>query len=46
LQVFDRQSSGVMSSLPWATGLARIPAGVPVYDGEKVAYYDFRHWQV
>ncbi|WP_233233746.1 gephyrin-like molybdotransferase Glp [Bordetella sp. LUAb4] len=45
LQVFDRQSSGVMSSLPWATGLARIPAGVPVYDGEKVAYYDFRHWQ-
>ncbi|MFC4278718.1 molybdopterin molybdotransferase MoeA [Achromobacter aloeverae] len=45
LQVFDRQGSGVMSSLPWATGLARIPAGVPVYDGEKVAYYDFRHWQ-
>ncbi|OWT75372.1 MULTISPECIES: gephyrin-like molybdotransferase Glp [unclassified Achromobacter] len=45
LAVFDRQSSGVMSSLPWATGLARIPAGVPVYDGEKVAYYDFRHWQ-
>ncbi|ALM84768.1 gephyrin-like molybdotransferase Glp [Bordetella sp. N] len=45
LEVFDRQSSGVMSSLPWATGLARIPAGVPIYDGEKVAYYDFRHWQ-
>lgn len=44
LEAFDRQGSGVVSSLPWATGLARIPAGVPVYDGEKVAYYDFRHW--
>ncbi|OZI20371.1 molybdopterin molybdenumtransferase MoeA [Bordetella genomosp. 9] len=44
LQAFDRQSSGVVSSLPWATGLARIPAGHTVYDGEKVAYYDFRHW--
>jgi molybdopterin molybdotransferase len=44
LQTFDRQSSGVVSSLPWATGLARIPAGQTVYDGEKVAYYDFRHW--
>ncbi|OZI62345.1 molybdopterin molybdotransferase MoeA [Bordetella genomosp. 11] len=44
LQAFDRQSSGVLSSLPWATGLARIPAGQTVYDGEKVAYYDFKHW--
>jgi molybdopterin molybdotransferase len=44
LQAFDKQGSGVVSSLPWATGLARIPAGVPVYDGEKVAYYDFGHW--
>jgi molybdopterin molybdotransferase len=46
LHVFDRQSSGVISSLPFASGLARIPAGMPVYDGEKVAYYDFRHWLV
>jgi molybdopterin molybdotransferase len=44
LQAFDKQGSGVVSSLPWATGLARIPAGQAVYDGEKVAYYDFSHW--
>lgn len=44
LEAFDRQSSGVVSSLPWATGLARIPANTPVYDGEKVRYYDFCHW--
>jgi molybdopterin molybdotransferase len=44
LHAFDKQGSGVVSSLPWATGLARIPAGRAVYDGEKVAYYDFKHW--
>ncbi|ANN68591.1 gephyrin-like molybdotransferase Glp [Bordetella bronchialis] len=44
LQPFDRQGSGVVSSLPWATGLARIPAGQTVRDGEMVAYYDFQHW--
>lgn len=44
LQAYDKQGSGVVSSLPWATGLARIPAGQAVYDGEKVAYYDFMHW--
>lgn len=44
LEAYGNQGSGVVSSLPWATGLARIPAGVPVYDGEKVAYYDFAHW--
>jgi molybdopterin molybdotransferase len=44
LQAYGKQSSGVVSSLPWATGLARIPAGQTVYDGEKVAYYDFKHW--
>jgi len=44
LEVFPNQGSGVMSSLPWATGLARIPADVPVYDGEKVAYYELSRW--
>ncbi|ARP87843.1 molybdopterin molybdotransferase MoeA [Bordetella genomosp. 9] len=44
LHAFEKQGSGVVSSLPWATGLARIPTGRAVYDGEKVAYYDFQHW--
>lgn len=44
LTPFERQGSGVVSSLTWASGLARIPAGVTVYDGEKVAYYEFSRW--
>lgn len=44
LALFERQGSGVVSSLTWATGLARIPAGDTVYDGEKVAYYEFSRW--
>lgn len=40
------QSSGIMSALPWATGLARIPADQSRGDGDRVQYYDFRHWQV
>ena len=41
---YSNQSSGVMSSLPWCDGLARLPAGVPVHDGDIVSYYDLRHW--
>lgn len=41
---YSNQSSGVMSSLPWCDGLARLPAGVPVRDGDIVSYYDLRHW--
>ena len=44
LEVFPNQGSGVVSSLAWATGLARIPADVPVYDGEKVPYYELSRW--
>jgi molybdopterin molybdotransferase len=43
---YAHQGSGVVSSLPWADGLARIPAGVSVFDGEKVDYYDFAHWLI
>jgi len=38
------QSSGIMSALPWATGLARVPAGEQRVDGDVLEYYDFRHW--
>lgn len=41
---YVHQGSGVISSLPWATGLARLPAGVPVHDQDRVPYYDLRHW--
>lgn len=44
LEIYPKQSSGVVSSLGWATGLARIPADLPVYDGEKVAYYELSRW--
>jgi molybdopterin molybdotransferase len=38
------QGSGIMSALPWATGLARIPAGSQRREGDVVSYYDFRLW--
>jgi molybdopterin molybdotransferase len=41
---YGHQGSGVISSLPWATGLARLPAEVRVQDKDRVAYYDLRHW--
>ncbi|MDH1304024.1 gephyrin-like molybdotransferase Glp [Achromobacter sp. GD03932] len=41
---YGHQGSGVISSLPWATGLARLPADVQVQDKDRVAYYDLRHW--
>lgn len=41
---YGHQGSGVISSLPWATGLARLPADVPVHDKDRVPYYDLRHW--
>jgi molybdopterin molybdotransferase len=34
----------VISSLPWSTGLARLPADVRVQDRDRVPYYDLRHW--
>ncbi|MCP1401688.1 molybdopterin molybdotransferase MoeA [Achromobacter insolitus] len=41
---YGHQGSGVISSLPWATGLARLPADTRVQDKDRVAYYDLRHW--
>lgn len=43
---YGHQGSGVISSLPWATGLARLPADTRVQDKDRVAYYDLRHWLV
>jgi len=41
---YAHQGSGVISSMPWATGLARLPYDVLVEDGAAVRYYDLRHW--
>lgn len=41
---YGHQGSGVISSMPWATGLARLPADVQVNDLDRVPYYDLRHW--
>lgn len=44
LGVFDRQGSGVISSLPWSDGLARIPAGKHIGTGDLVPFYNWAHW--
>lgn len=41
---YPNQDSSVISSMPWATGLARLPAGTAVQDGDVVPYYDVAHW--
>ncbi|MBU4613095.1 molybdopterin molybdotransferase MoeA [Achromobacter sp. GG226] len=38
------QTSGIMSALPWAHGLARIPAHAQRGDGDVVDYYAFDDW--
>ncbi|TEA80204.1 gephyrin-like molybdotransferase Glp [Allopusillimonas ginsengisoli] len=44
LTPYGQQGSGIISSLPWATGLARIPANTTVQGGAVVRYYDLKHW--
>lgn len=43
---YSNQDSSVISSIPWATGFARTPAGQAVNDGDIVPYYDVAHWLV
>lgn len=45
LTPFNHQGSGVISSLPWADGLARMPSRVDVHTDTLVDFYDFAHWQ-
>lgn len=45
LQPFSNQGSGVISSLPWASGLARMPSGTEVHTNTLVDYYDFAYWR-
>lgn len=44
LTPYAQQGSGIVSSLPWASGLARIPANTTVNKNDIVAYYDTLHW--
>lgn len=44
LTPYAQQGSGIISSLPWADGFARIPANTVVDDGAIVPYYDLLHW--
>ncbi|MCQ9617194.1 molybdopterin molybdotransferase MoeA [Paenalcaligenes niemegkensis] len=39
-----QQGSSIISSLAWASGLARIPADTKIAGGSTVAYYDFNLW--
>lgn len=41
---FANQGSGVISSLPWSDGLARIPAGKQFNTGDLVPFYSWAHW--
>ena len=42
---FGNQGSGVISSLPWAQALARIPADAHVAPGDVVRIYEYSLWQ-
>jgi molybdopterin molybdotransferase len=44
LEPYLLQGSGIISSLPWSSGLARIPVNTLVGDGDIVAYYSWAHW--
>ncbi|WP_341667629.1 molybdopterin molybdotransferase MoeA [Alcaligenes sp. SDU_A2] len=44
-QPFSNQGSGVISSLPWAQALARIPADTHVAPGDVVRLYEYSQWQ-
>ncbi|UYO92996.1 gephyrin-like molybdotransferase Glp [Pollutimonas sp. M17] len=44
LTPYGQQGSGIISSLPWASGLARIPANTAMRNGDTVAYYDLARW--
>ncbi|MEO6984602.1 MAG: gephyrin-like molybdotransferase Glp [Paralcaligenes sp.] len=41
---YDKQGSGIISSLPWASGFARIRVNTVVGNGDIVPYYDYGHW--
>lgn len=41
---YPQQGSGIISSLHWAHGLARIRANHAVADGDTVPYYALAHW--
>ncbi|MBC7203289.1 MAG: molybdopterin molybdotransferase MoeA [Pusillimonas sp.] len=43
---YELQGSAIISSLPWASGLARIPANTVVKDDDIVRYYAFADWLV
>jgi molybdopterin molybdotransferase len=44
LQPYAQQGSGIISSLPWSSGLARIPVNTAIGDGDVVGYYSWAHW--
>lgn len=44
LEPYPQQGSNIISALPWATGLARVPVNTPVSAGSTVQYYSLAHW--
>lgn len=44
LEFFPNQGSAILSSLTWATGLARLPANTCITNGYRVEYYNFANW--
>lgn len=44
LAPYALQGSAIISSLPWADGLARIPVNTTVSDDDLVRYYAFADW--
>ncbi len=43
---YMQQGSGIISSLAWASGFARIAPNTTAHNGDVVPYYDCQHWLV
>ena len=44
LDLFENQSSGVLTSVSWADGVIDVPAGQAIHKGDSVSFISFAHW--
>jgi molybdopterin molybdotransferase len=44
LDLFDNQSSGVLTSAVWGDGLLDNPPGKTIANGDMVDFIPFTHW--
>jgi molybdopterin molybdotransferase len=46
LDLFENQSSGVLTSVSWADGVIDVPAGHAIHKGDSVSFISFAHWHL